>query len=196
MKTIPWERIERAQRGDRAAIETIVREVHPLVHNVCRRTLNNDTDADDATQNALINVVRNIGRFDGRSSFTTWVYRIATNAAIDESRRRHRRRLRLVSVVSDEHEMADDAGPVVETRVDDADQLRPLLQQLPEEFRVAVVLRDIMDLDYEEIAEVLGVPGGTVRSRIARGRAKLAELLGNQTSGDERQNLDRKQHGQ
>ncbi|MFZ9158702.1 MAG: RNA polymerase sigma factor [Ilumatobacteraceae bacterium] len=196
MNTIPWERVERAQRGDRAAIEAIVREVHPLVHNVCRRTLNNDADADDATQNALINVVRNIGRFDGRSSFTTWVYRTATNAASDERRRRHRRRLRLGSVVSDEHEMADDAGPVVETRVDDADQLRSLLQQLPEEFRVAVVLRDIMDLDYEEIAEVLGVPGGTVRSRIARGRAKLAELLGNQTSGDERQNLDRKHHGQ
>jgi RNA polymerase sigma-70 factor (ECF subfamily) len=53
-----------------------------------------------------------------------------------------------------------------------------------------------MDLDYEEIAEVLGVPGGTVRSRIARGRAKLAELLGNQTSGDERQNHDQKHHGQ
>ncbi len=193
MNTIPWERVERAQRGDRAAIEAIVREVHPLVHNVCRRTLNNDTDADDATQNALINVVRNIGRFDGRSSFTTWVYRIAANAAIDESRRRRRRRLH---VVSDEHEMADDASLVVETQVDDADQLRSLLQQLPEEFRVAVVLRDIMDLDYEEIAEVLGVPGGTVRSRIARGRAKLAELLGNQTSGDERQNLDRKHHGQ
>ena len=193
MNTIPWERVERAQRGDRAAIEAIVREVHPLVHNVCRRTLNNDADTDDATQNALINVVRNIGRFDGRSSFTTWVYRIAANAAIDESRRRRRRRLH---VVSDEHEMADDASLVVETQVDDADQLRSLLQQLPEEFRVAVVLRDIMDLDYEEIAEVLGVPGGTVRSRIARGRAKLAELLGNQTSGDERQNHDQKHHGQ
>ncbi|NDE60397.1 MAG: sigma-70 family RNA polymerase sigma factor [Acidimicrobiia bacterium] len=192
MNTIPWERVERAQRGDRAAIEAIVREVHPLVHNVCRRTLNNDADADDATQNALINVVRNIGRFDGRSSFTTWVYRIAANAAIDESRRRRRR----LHVVSDEHEMADDASLVVETQVDDADQLRSLLQQLPEEFRVAVVLRDIMDLDYEEIAEVLGVPGGTVRSRIARGRAKLAELLGNQTSGDERQNHDQKHHGQ
>ncbi|NDB04386.1 MAG: sigma-70 family RNA polymerase sigma factor [Acidimicrobiia bacterium] len=192
MNTIPWERVERAQRGDRAAIEAIVREVHPLVHNVCRRTLNNDADADDATQNALINVVRNIGRFDGRSSFTTWVYRIAANAAIDESRRRRRR----LHVVSDEHEMADDASLVVETQVDDADQLRSLLQQLPEEFRVAVVLRDIMDLDYEEIAEVLGVPGGTVRSRIARGRAKLAELLGNQTTGDERQNHDQKHHGQ
>ena len=193
MNTIPWERVERAQRGDRAAIEAIVREVHPLVHNVCRRTLNNDADADDATQNALINVIRNIGRFDGRSSFTTWVYRIAANAAIDESRRRRRRRLH---VVSDEHEMADDAGLVVETRVDDADQLRLLLQQLPEEFRVAVVLRDVMDLDYEEIAEVLGVPGGTVRSRIARGRAKLAELLGNQTSVNERHNHDQKHHGQ
>jgi RNA polymerase sigma-70 factor (ECF subfamily) len=192
MTTIPWEQIERAQRGDRAAIEAIIREVHPLVHNVCRRTLSHDADADDATQNALINVMRNIDRFDGRSSFTTWVYRIAANAAIDESRRRRRR----MHVVSDEHEMADDAGLVAETQVDDADRLRPLLRQLPEEFRVAVVLRDVMDLDYDEIAEVLGVPGGTVRSRIARGRAKLAELLGNQTSVDERQNHDQQHHGQ
>ncbi|MEY3618803.1 MAG: hypothetical protein RL726_1501, partial [Actinomycetota bacterium] len=91
------DQIARAKRGDRAAMEHILREVHPLVHNVCRRTLNNEADAEDATQNALINIVRNIGRFDGRSSFTTWVYRIATNAAIDEGRRRQRRRLRVVA---------------------------------------------------------------------------------------------------
>jgi RNA polymerase sigma-70 factor (ECF subfamily) len=177
------DRIERAKRGDRVALEQILREVHPLVHNVCRRTLSNEADAEDATQNALINIVRNIERFDGRSSFTTWVYRIATNAAIDEGRRRQRRRLR---VVDDERDVIDESHTASQDQVDDADQLAPLLRQLPEDYRVAVVLRDVMDLEYDEIAEILGVPGGTVRSRIARGRARLAELLGNQTAANER----------
>ena len=69
-------------------------------------------------------------------------------------------------------------------------QVIDVTDQVPEEFRVALVLRDVMDLDYEQIAEILGVPGGTVRSRIARGRARLAELLGNQYPGSERHNPD------
>lgn len=178
------ESVERAKGGDRVALEGILRAVHPLVHNVCRRTLNVEADAEDAAQNALINIVRNLDRFDGRSSFTTWVYRIATNAALDEGRRRGRRRLRIVGDHDDD--VADPASPSAHGRVDDADELGPLLRQLPEEFRVAVVLRDVMDLEYDEIAEILGVPGGTVRSRIARGRARLAELLGNQTAATER----------
>lgn len=180
---ISSEWVERGKSGDPAAIEAILREIHPLVRNVCRGMLNDEADAEDATQNALINVVRNIDRFDGRSSFTTWVYRIATNAAIDEGRRRRRRRSRMVH---DETDVADPAGTAILDQVDDADRLGPLLRRLPEDFRTAVVLRDVMDLDYDEIARILGVPGGTVRSRIARGRTRLAELLGNQTDDRER----------
>ena len=180
---ISSEWVERGKSGDPAAIEAILRAIHPLVRNVCRGMLNDEADAEDATQNALINVVRNIDRFDGRSSFTTWVYRIATNAAIDEGRRRGRRRSR---IVHDESEVVDEVGTTAQNRVDDADQLGSLLRQLPDEFRVAVVLRDVMDLDYDEIARILGVPGGTVRSRIARGRTRLAELVGNQTDDNER----------
>ena len=180
---ISSEWVERGKSGDPAAIEAILRAIHPLVRNVCRGMLNDEADAEDATQNALINVVRNIDRFDGRSSFTTWVYRIATNAAIDEGRRRRRRRSR---IVHDETDVADPAGTAIRDQVDDADQLGPLLRRLPEDFRMAVVLRDVMDLDYDEIARILGVPGGTVRSRIARGRTRLAELLGNQTDDRER----------
>lgn len=175
--------VERGKSGDPAAIEAILRAIHPLVRNVCRGMLNDEADAEDATQNALINVVRNIDRFDGRSSFTTWVYRIATNAAIDEGRRRRRRRSR---IVHDETDVADPTGTAIQDQVDDADQLGPLLRRLPEDFRMAVVLRDVMDLEYDEIARILGVPGGTVRSRIARGRTRLAELLGNQTDDRER----------
>lgn len=181
---ISSELVERAKRGDRVALEEVLRAVHPLVHNVCRRTLNVEADAEDAAQNALINIVRHLERFDGRSSFTTWAYRIATNAALDEGRRRGRRHVRIVHGHDDD--VVDTASPSAHGRVDDADELGPLLRQLPDDFRVAVILRDVMDLDYDEIAEILGVPGGTVRSRIARGRARLAELLGNQTSTEQR----------
>lgn len=182
-RLVSAELIERGKRGDRVALEAILRDIHPLVRNVCRRILRDTNDADDATQNTLINVLRNIERFDGRSSFTTWVYRIAANASFDEVRRRQRHRLR---VVNDDHETIDDSPETARQRVDDADELRPLLERLPEDFRIAVVLRDVMDLEYAEIAEILGVPSGTVRSRIARGRAQLVELLGNQETPTER----------
>lgn len=182
-RSVSAESIERGKRGDRVALEAILRDIHPLVRNVCRRILRDTNDADDATQNTLINVLRNIERFDGRSSFTTWVYRIAANASFDEVRRRQRHRLR---VVNDDNETVDGSPETARQRVDDADELRPLLERLPEDFRIAVVLRDVMDLEYAEIAEILGVPSGTVRSRIARGRAQLVELLGNQETPTER----------
>ncbi len=128
----------------------------------------------------MIAVARGITRFDGRSAFTTWLYRVATNAALDEGRRKARRP-RPVDAPPD---TASDASPedAVGARVD----IDAALGALPEEFRVAVILRDLCDLDYAEIATVLGVPAGTVRSRIARGRAALADALGNREWADER----------
>lgn len=166
-----------------AALDRLLREQHPRIRAVCLRILGNHADADDAAQNALIQITRSIGSFDERSSLNTWVYRIATNAALDEVRRRNRRPLSLV----DEVDPSSSVTTVDDTaRVDDRDEMSAALNAIPEEYRVAVVLRDIGDLDYDEIAEVLGVPGGTVRSRIARGRARLADLLGNPHDPSER----------
>jgi len=149
------------------------------------RLTGNAADADDATQEALIAVVRGLPRFDGRSAFTTWLYRIATNAALDELRRRRRR-----PVPDPDHVDRLATSPGVAAGVEwvaERDVLDRALRQLPEEYRIAVILRDVGDLDYAEIADVLQVPPGTVRSRIARGRASLAAALGgNQTVGDER----------
>lgn len=150
------------------------------IHAVCRRILGDPEDALDATQEAMIAVARGIGRFDGRSAFTTWLYRVATNAALDEGRRKARR----PRPVDPPTEAAWVASPedAVGARLD----VDAALGDLPEEFRVAVVLRDLCDLDYAEISEVLGVPSGTVRSRIARGRSALAEALGNRGRTGER----------
>ena len=169
----------RAARGDRRALERWLDRHADHVHAVCRRVLADREDALDATQEAMIAIARGIARFDGRSAFTTWMYRIATNAAIDEARRKQRRPrpiddLALAAepaVLGASHTALDDR---VGARVD----VDTALEGLPEDFRVAVVLRDLCDLDYDEIAAVLEIPPGTVRSRISRGRALLREALG------------------
>lgn len=220
--------LDRARRGDRGALELLLTSHYDRVHALCRRMLGNDADALDATQEALLAVVRAIGRFDGRSSFGTWIYRIAANACIDEMRRRRRRPV--VGLPLDGHDdvvggplgsawarraerslwveteasagssglsgraVAHEAGPVARASVagpvslasqtcDPAEtaaariDVDAALARLTTESRTAIVLRDFCDLPYEEIAEVLGIPIGTVRSRIARARATLADLL-------------------
>ena len=180
--------IDAARTGDRGALDRLLRQHQPQVYAVCRRLTGNDADALDATQDALISIVRGLDRFDGRARFSTWCYRIATNAALDELRRRKRRPS--LSLVDDRGAVAEPADPQAgeaAAQVDERDRLDAALGALSPEFRAAVVLRDLCQLDYAEIAEVLDVPPGTVRSRIARGRAQLAELLdGNQTDPTQR----------
>ena len=119
----------------------------------------------------MISVVRGLPRFDNRSSFSTWAYRIAYNCSIDVLRRRSRRTVVSIDDAADhgiEVSAIDSAGSV-EARLD----VSAALLKLPIEFRGPVVLRDLCGLDYAEIGEVLRIPPGTVRSRIARGRALL-----------------------
>jgi RNA polymerase sigma-70 factor (ECF subfamily) len=181
------ELVTAAQHGDRRALEALLRRQYDLVHAVCRRITANASDADDATQEAMLGIVRGLPRFDGRSSVSTWVYRIATNAALDELRRRRRRPQ--LHVVDDEGPRHEEVDPVAHRRVEavvDRLAVEAALDRLADDFRTAVVLRDVADLDYAEIAEALDVPVGTVKSRIARGRAQLVEILGNRVDPDGR----------
>jgi RNA polymerase sigma-70 factor (ECF subfamily) len=166
-----------AQGGDRVALDALLRRHHDRVHALCRRLTGNDADAADATQEALIAIVRGLRHFDGRAAFTTWTYRVATNACLDELRRRRRRPEPGLPEV--EHApRPGTTGPDLATVVADRSALDRALAALPTEFRAPVVLRDLCQLDYAEIADVLAIPPGTVRSRIARGRAHLARTLG------------------
>lgn len=135
----------------------------------------------------MIAISRGLSRFDGRAGFTTWSHRVATNASLDELRRRTRR---IATSLPDEPAGGrhDPVGDQITARLD----VDAALARLPEEFRVPVVLRDQAGLSYDEISQVLSVPPGTVRSRIARGRARLTELLdpGNQPPLRERQKSD------
>jgi RNA polymerase sigma-70 factor, ECF subfamily len=169
-----------AQAGDRDALDRLLRRHYDRIHAVCRRIAGGSRDADDAAQEAMIGIVRGLPRFDGRSAFSTWVYRIATNAALDELRRRKRRPH--LSAVDDGERPLDIVDVAASGRLEAVAERMAIddaLEQLGDEFRAAVVLRDVADLDYAEIAEVLDVPVGTVKSRIARGRGQLADLLGN-----------------
>ena len=200
------ELVERARRGDRPALETLLRRHHRRIHLLCHRLCRERGDAEDATQNALLAIVRGLPGYDGSAAFTTWSHRVTSNACLDELRRRSRRPVPL------DHSGApgggdDVASPDGEGRwssnavgsrsdgmdADPADravgaerrtQLHRALAELPEEFRVPVVLRDVAELDYAEIAELLDLAPGTVRSRISRGRRKLAELLRAETAGN------------
>jgi RNA polymerase sigma-70 factor, ECF subfamily len=170
---------------------------------VCRRLAGNDADARDATQEALIAIVRGLPRFDGRSAFTTWAHRVATNACLDELRRRGRRPVPgFDPTLAEAGGVVRDDAPGLATGSADRLDIDAALRELPEEFRAPVVLRDQLGMDYAEIAQVLDIPPGTVRSRIARGRAALAKSLrplgpphepadsGNQTGPDRRPTLE------
>jgi RNA polymerase sigma-70 factor (ECF subfamily) len=163
-----------AARGDRRALDRLLERHVDRVHAICRRVLGDPDDALDATQEALLAIARRVGTFDGRAQFSTWVYRVAVNAALDEARRRNRRPRALPDDV--ELEAHD---PAVDGMVADRVDVDRALAGVAPEFRAAVALRDLAGLDYAQIAEILDVPTGTVRSRIARGRAALAERLGN-----------------
>ena len=168
-----------AQAGGRQALDDLLRRHYDRIFAVCRRITGNESDAADAAQEALISIVRSLPRFDGRSSFATWVYRIATNASLDELRRRRRRPV-LHGPQEDSAPHREIVDPDAGTRIDavaDRMELDEALAGLPVDFRIPVVLRDIAGLDYAEIAETLDIPAGTVKSRIARGRASLANSL-------------------
>lgn len=176
------ELVDAARQGDRAALEVLLRRHHDRILVLCRRMCRDRGDADDAAQEALVAIVRGLARFDGDSSFSTWSYRVTTNACLDQLRRRGRRPVPSDPAVT--HEVvgtpARPGAPDPADAAVSAEQrgsLQRALDRLPDEFRLPVVLRDVADLDYAEIGERLGLAPGTVRSRIARGRAKLAAML-------------------
>ena len=187
MSTPPPRRVERAlantddttlatlaSNGDRDALDVLLRRHYDRVYRVCRRLCHNEADALDAAQDTLLAVARRIDRFDGRSAYTTWLYRVTTNTCLDELRRKQRRPIP-TEILAENLDQRDSTAQVDQRLLLDA-----ALAQLPDEFRAPVVLRDVAGLGYAEIAAVLNIPPGTVRSRIARGRGRLLAALGNQ----------------
>jgi RNA polymerase sigma-70 factor, ECF subfamily len=164
-------------RGDPRAFGTLVTRHERRIYGLCLRILGNREDAEDATQEAFLAALRKAATFRRAAAFSTWLYRIAVNAATDQARRRGR--ARTVPLEPDDagtptpaHDPADH-GDAVATAV----TVQAALARIPEEFRAAVVLCDLLRLPYAEAAAVLEVPVGTVKSRVFRGRLALAGEL-------------------
>jgi RNA polymerase sigma-70 factor (ECF subfamily) len=164
----------RCLTGDAQAWETLARTQHRRVYGICYRFTNSQSDAEDLTQEAFLKMYRNLSSFDpAKGGFTTWLATLTRNLLVDNYRRTRMDR------VSDS---LDATGRNQEDRVAGLElraQIQQALAQVSPDLREAVILRDLEDMDYKDIAEVLGVPQGTVKSRISRGRAELARLLKN-----------------
>ena len=170
--------LARVLDGDHDAFNQIMRNHEDRVFSVCLRIVGDREQALDATQETFLTAFRKAAQFKGNSALGTWIYRIAVNTCYDQLRKQKRRR---ADPMPEHLEPIDQAA---EDAVESAG-LRPEIQQalagIPEDFRVAVVLSDIEGMGLPDVAELLGVPVGTVKSRVFRGRRLLARELGNQT---------------
>ncbi len=172
------ELIRRFLAGDGEAFARLVDRHRQRVYNVCLRLLGDPDDAADASQDTFLSVLTKLEQFRGDAAFTTWMHRIAANACYDLTRKR--RRQPLLRSAGDP-DVPDEAGPPVPDPAEELSGTRDVvtaLRAIPEEFRVALVLADLQDLAYEEVAKILDVPIGTVKSRIHRGRVALARAMG------------------
>jgi RNA polymerase sigma-70 factor, ECF subfamily len=162
--------VRRAQKGDRWAFEQLVERHQHRLYTLAARLLGSADEAGDAVQEALIRAWLALPSFRGGARFSTWMYRICVNAAHDQRAKSRRA----------------DAAPEIEVedpqdafaREELSGELQKALNELDDEYRTAVVLYDVLGCSYAEIAELTGVAEGTVKSRIFRGRARLAERLG------------------
>ena len=181
--------VRRCIAGDAVAWEEIVQRYHRRIYNICYRFAGSADDAQDLTQEVFIRMYRTLNSYDvARGAFMTWVTTLSRNLLVDHFRKTKHDRLTdsLDSTASDNPDaltLSDripDEGPAPDSGVQSRethDAVHQALQKLSPELREAVILRDLQDMDYREIATVLKVPEGTVKSRINRGRAELARLL-------------------
>jgi RNA polymerase sigma-70 factor, ECF subfamily len=161
-------------RGDPSAFGVLVTRHERRIYGLCLRILGNREDAEDATQEAFLAALRKATSFRRAAAFSTWLYRIAVNAATDQARRRGRSR---ATTLDPEDAGVADPGVDLGEAVTAAVAVQTALTKVPEEFRVAVVLCDLYRVPYADAAQILEVPVGTVKSRVFRGRAALAACL-------------------
>jgi RNA polymerase sigma-70 factor (ECF subfamily) len=165
--------LRRAREGDVHAFEQLVREHQHRLYTLAARELGSSADADDAVQETLVRAWKGLPRFRGDASFSTWLYRICLNAITDQRARRARGS---GAGLDDAVEPADPRDRIAERELSGA--LQDALSRLDDTYRTPVLLYDVLGRSYAEIAEVLGIAEGTVKSRIFRGRAELARQLG------------------
>jgi RNA polymerase sigma-70 factor (ECF subfamily) len=188
--------VQRVQAGDSTAFRALYDKYHRRAFAVAMGVVKNEDDALDAVQNAFVKVHKNIHKFQGSSSFYTWLYRIVMNVSIDHVRRTSRRKTLDFDerALHEESEIAGDGALL--PRVTDANPgkaalrrelgsaIQAALAELPEHHRAVIVLREIEGMSYEEMAEALEVPKGTIMSRLFHARKKMQVALAPYLSGE------------
>lgn len=177
--------IERARSGDQTALCDLIRCYERRAYNLAFRLMGNHADAADAAQEAMVRVYTRLGNFRGESAFSTWLFRVVTNTCLDELRRRGRRRC-----ASLDDPLQCEEGAFFRQTTTDADspvdmaerrEVQSVVQRaiscLPTDYRTVVMLRDLEDYSYHEIADILGASVGTVKSRLHRARLALRTIL-------------------
>lgn len=174
----------KARQGDVLAFEELTSSYYTKVYNICYRMLNNSEDAGEQAQEAFIKAFRYIKDFKGNCSISTWLYRIATNVCLDYLRKNKNRKT--VSLEQNTYEdikikdtlISDIPGPekVAELNAQ-KEAIKNAMSKMNEKNRIIIILRDFMGLSYDQIAETIDAPVGTVKSRISRARSELRDLL-------------------
>lgn len=176
--------LTKARQGDVQAFEELTSDYYTKVYNLCYRMLNNSEDASEQTQETFIKAFRYIKDFKGSSSISTWLYRIATNVCLDFLRKnKNKKTVSLEQNIFDDIRIEDrlisstpEPEKVAETNAQ-KQAIREALSKMSEKNRIIIVLRDFMGLSYDQIAETIKAPVGTVKSRISRARSELRDLL-------------------
>ena len=168
---------KRAADGDAAAFAALMERHRKRLYAVCRRVTCHDEDAHEALQNTMITVWSKLRDFEGASSVGTWLYRVATNAAIDEVRRRGRAPQPVDTLPESRPRQGADHAAIARVDVDCA------LARIPPQFRAVLVLYEIVGLSYAQIAELRVLPIDTVKSQLSRGRKALVALLSDAEAG-------------
>jgi RNA polymerase sigma-70 factor, ECF subfamily len=180
--------VERVQAGDKKAFDLLVSKYHQRVIRLIFRLVRNPAEVEDIAQEAFIKAYRSIGQFRGDSAFYTWLYRIAVNSAKNALMASNRRPIPMSDLMKSDENEEGEAWPV-ESAIDFqtpeallasrqvAQTVDAAIESLAEDLRTAIMLREIEGLTYEEIAEAMNCPIGTVRSRIFRARETIAKQL-------------------
>jgi RNA polymerase sigma-70 factor, ECF subfamily len=172
--------IARCLLGDQLAWEAVVRQYWRKVFNVAYKFVGRHDEAEDLAQDIFLKLFRSLATFDRRANFQTWLVSVSRNLCIDHYRsvRKERETIDRTVNAADLSPISIEVSPhVALERTDLAQHLRRALNDLPQTLRTAVVMRDLQDMSYQEIADRLGLPEGTVKSRINRGRHELARQL-------------------